>query len=374
MTYKEYSNFPLTQSEMAPCPLALYIYVATTAAGIFFTDDFVDETGQPTWVDITGVLSTAACKEFHIDPSDPYGRQYVLLWDNTLWRRVNQGAWEEILDLTDAAALCGCSATDSMFGGFCLNATIPGKIWVTFGSASVVEEPDGYYILYSNDYGDNWSESWRYHGIFTYGLGSPVAYDDYIFIPMSVGAGGSEMIYYSSNGGVGWDHVHLGPNYVAPISYNILIPNRVYAYAANPGATGLHQYDIVAGTAFLQALTHLRGDGMWFDPVDPDTQRLFDYFGNRLNYTTDNWTNYSATNTNLDPYAFNPIDINGEIICAIKLDHAAHQHHCIAVLTDVTDVNPVGIAGTNCDTAPFTDSIPDTCGEVCLHGIQAFWS
>ena len=370
MTYKEYSNFPLSSSGMV-CPASLYMYVATTAAGVFFTDSYVDEGTQPVWVDITGVLSSLACKEFHVDPFDPKGRQYVLLTDGTLWRRVNQGAWEEILDLADAATECGCSATNSMFGGFCLNATIPGKIWVTFGSNGVVKEPDGYWILYSDDYGDNWDVGYRLvSGIFTYGLGSPVAYDDYLFTPLSKGAGGAEVIFYSINGGVNWSSVTVGNNWVAKLSYNILTPDTVYYWSDGYGTPGLWWYVVGGANAFLQALTHLRGDGMWFDPVDPDTQRLLNVLS--IHYTTDNWTNDSSNGVTLGPYSFNPIEINGTMIVGLTLDHPNHEHHVIGVLTDVTDDDPVGIAGTNCDTAPFTDSIPDSCGEVCLNGIQAF--
>jgi hypothetical protein len=375
MTYKEYSNFPLSSSGMV-CPASLYMYVATTAAGVFFTDSYVDEGTQPVWVDVSAGLPALDCNEFHIDPFDPTNRQYVLLKNsnekNTLHRRVNGGAWEEILNCTDAATLCVCDDTDSFIAGFCLNPTIPGKIWATFGSNNVVEEPNGYWALYSDDYGDTWNISVKLvDGIFTYGLGTPVAYDDYIFVPLSNFAGGAELVYYSVNGGGAWASQNLGANFTAQFGYNILIPERVYAWASFGGGS-FWMYDAGGVPVDLFSEGHLRGDAQWFDPVLPNTQRYFGYVTYNLKYTTDNWTNELSTDVNFSPYAFNPIDINGEILCTISLDHAGHQHHCIAVLTDVTDVNPVGIAGTNCDTAPFTDSIPDTCGAVCLHGLQAF--
>ena len=58
------------------------IYVATTAGGVYYTGNYVDETVQPIWVDVSAGLGELTCKEFHIDPIDPKDRQYVLTTAN----------------------------------------------------------------------------------------------------------------------------------------------------------------------------------------------------------------------------------------------------------------------------------------------------
>jgi hypothetical protein len=59
------------------------------------------------------------------------------------------------------------------------------------------------------------------------------------------------------------------------------------------------------------------------------------------------------------------------MIVGLTLDHPNHKHHIIGVLYGEADTTAVGIAGTNCDTAPFADSIPDTCGGLAVGGIVA---
>jgi hypothetical protein len=371
-------------------PLTPYIYVATTAGGVYFTDDYVNETVQPIWVDVSAGLGELTCKEFHIDPIDPKDRQYVLTTANILYRRVGGGNWEVILTLAIASTAAGCSAVDSMISGFCLDPLIPGRMWATFGSNNVVEEPDGFWALYSDDYGDNWTAILLYHGINTYSISSPVVYDDVIHIPMGIFAGGAVYDYCSKAGGIDFgpaDTRLSAGSWLHQISWNPTDdPYKIYYFGNRGGAptTGIHSLEVGAWDVanshwddievFLDVdIYPLRLDSMWFDPTDALHQRAIHDTTDGLFTTTDGWTTHSAIlNTLPVIICLNPVDVNGEMIVGMVLNHGLHYHHCVGVMTNETDAAPVGIAGTNCDTAPFTDSIPDTIGAICQCGVQAF--
>jgi hypothetical protein len=59
------------------------------------------------------------------------------------------------------------------------------------------------------------------------------------------------------------------------------------------------------------------------------------------------------------------------MVVGLTLDLVApgEQYHAIGLLTGEDDVTATGVAGSMCDTSPYTDSIPATCGGVCLCGI-----
>jgi hypothetical protein len=354
-------------------PPTTYIYVATTALGVFFTDNYVNESVQPTWVDVSAGLATLDCKEFHVDPFDPRYKQYVLLatgW--TLYRRVNDATWDVILTPTDCATLIGCT-DNGQIGGFCLDPSIPGRMWATFGAAGLVWDPDGYWALYSDDYGDSWNVCPKLaSGIQTHGLGSVAAYGDIVHVFCSLHAGAYAHDFYSIDKGVNWLSETISNGAYLGFNWNKLTPERVYYWSTYDGG-GLHSFDYTRTPAIIahNSLITLTGGVMWFDPIDVLHQRAIH---NSVNfyYTSDEWLNNSTINPSPIAIMFSPLDIGSDIIVGTELNHSIHLHHIVSVMTNETDNAPVGIAGTNCDTAPFTDSIPDTCGGVCSYGVQAF--
>jgi hypothetical protein len=380
------------KTTIPPPPLEVYIYAATTAGGVYFTDNFVNETIQPTWVDVSAGLGALDCKEFHIDPFDPLGIQYVLLETSRILYRRNGGAWVEILSPADGDALSGANPGHSVIGGFCLDPTIPGRMWATYGAyeisgGSYVPEA-GYYVLRSDDYGNTWVlvNHFFHSDFFYYYVECILSYGDILHIsaePSSV----SDLLYHSEDAGVSIartaSQLTTGSGFTK-FNWDYLHNTQKIYYYGNRGGDGMHSvevgaWDVVNGhwddtNVFLdEAIVPKRLDSMWFDPGDALHQRAIDWTIQGLFATTDGWTTHAA---GVDPtphlISINPVDINGEIIVGLILDHGQNEHHCIGVMTDETDAVPVGIAGTNCDTAPFTDSIPDTIGEICQTGIQAF--
>jgi hypothetical protein len=176
---------------------------------------------------------------------------------------------------------------------------------------------------------------------------------------------------YSIDKGVNWLEQHLYGHTMEPFHHNILTPERIY-YWSNYDGGGLHSFDYtrVPTIVFHNTLDPTRGGQMWFDPVDPLHQRCIGGMGRTFSYTTDEWTN-KTTSGDISIACISPLDLNGELVVGTNL-HNAWAHHVVAIMVDEDDWTPTGIAGSNCNVAPYTDSIPDTCGGVCQHGIQAF--
>lgn len=348
--------------------LAGKIYVATLARGVFFTDNYVDESVQPIWTAVNTGLATLDCKEFHLDPFTPAGRQYVLVkTNNILYRRVNGGAWEEILSALTCTNLVGLPVDTVIIGGFCLDPLTPGRIWATWGSSTVVCRPQGYWAFWSDDYGDNWS--WiliASPGYYTYKLGSPVAYGDIIHVAVDTSPWGPSDIY-SVDGGVWWTaYGTFGLGVYLPFfAQNPLTPSKVFFWSNIPSFS-LTSYTI-GGVQVGEWADGDGGDNMWFDPITVGHQRTLN--SGIFVATADEWsTAYQSFGTLAR--SFSPIDLNGEIIVGLRVYIPSNMHHTIGVMTNEADNAPVGIAGTNCDTAPYTDSIPDVGGGFCYYGIQ----
>ena len=349
----------------SPLPPAPYIYVATRSAGVFFTDSYVDAGTQPIWVDVSTGLPSLACKEFHVDPTNPKGIQYVLTTSNILYKRLNGAAWTEILNAT----FCGYS-NDVEIGGFCCDPTIPGKMWASLGGDGWGGAGSGYWVAYSDDYGDNWTLGTKFvNNWYLAFLGPPVAYGDTIHVSQCNRPFGAEDSY-SQDGGATFSVSPLLTNGVSYLyfGYNYLTPSEIYHFT---NGDGLNKYTIGGTTVTLQNIAdHTQvGDHMWFDPINVGHQRFISAIG--FHTTTDDWTNIVSINP-LYLTCINPVDINGDIIVGLKLDHPNGAVHVIGVMTDEADATPSGVAGTNCHTTPFVDSIPDTCGGTCYFGIQAF--
>jgi hypothetical protein len=311
-----------------------------------------------------------------------------------LYRRVNGGNWEVILTLTIACAAAGVPGNEAttIIGGFCLNPLIPGRINATFGSDGVNQEPHGYYLLSSDDYGDTWTcptgGQFHSHPSYTYYLASVIAYDDILHISCVPTFSGN-YDFFSENQGV---DIHRITNRLSTGSWGTIYhwspvhdPRKIWYYGnitiPNTGifSTDVGVFDVPNNhwddtqTFLDDEINPIEAASIWFDPNDVLHQRAINHTDGHIFVTTDGWTTHSVS-LHTDPklLSFNPIDINGEIIVGLVLDHASHEHHCIGVMTDETDAVPVGIAGSNCNVAPYTDSIPDTCGGVCQFGVQAF--
>jgi hypothetical protein len=343
------------------------IYFASTAAGVYYTDNFVNPSIQPTWTQINTGLGALNCEEFHLDPFNQEDRQYVLIGNRdastgTLYRRYLGGAWEEILTPTDLNTLF--SATGSFVECFCTDFTLDGRLFVA------AKTDGGSRACYSDDYGDTWNiagASWVAGGL-DHVIRS---YGDNVYVHYH---GTNLWFAYTTDKGANWtnsDHVDT-VYWECCGDINPLEPGIFY-FSTRGSGDEISTFTIggVAGTAYNGVNLSSRDDTLWFDPSDVDHQRVL--YGSRIYVTTDHWGSVTGQHN------FTPEDL--ELICFAPWAGADTDQIIvggadylssppIAVLYGEGDATLDYIAGTNWNTPPYTDAIPiHTVAAQC--GIQA---
>lgn len=360
MTYREYSNTQINASGIS-CPLPpRRIYVATTTMGVYYTSNFVSSSTQPTWATINTGLGSLNCIEFHLDPFHGDIRQYVLTDEACLYRREYHGSWSAILTQAQRNAMTGRSDSTSNMICFNIDPSIDGRIWLVASSSYGGEDE-----FYSSDYGNTWNIVSRIYGGKMWGIGGICAYGDNIYVGDSVGTGNYGYIEWSTNRGSSWNYVTVSLTGTPPICLNELITNGVY-YNVPWGGIELHFFRN-DGTLFLKYSGIGNGgrrDTMWFNPTDMNHQRLV--YDNKVYSTYNDWsTATNGGNISQLPYMISPYCREIDEI----LVGTSFGNHCIGILHSESDTSSTGIAGTNCATPPYTDSIPNYT-LICFSGIQ----
>lgn len=346
------------------------LYVATRTLGVYYTDNFSGPGTQPTWTAVNGGLPATDVRQFALDPFAPAVKQYVLLETaRTLYRRDNGGSWAAILTSAQADTLC--SGSNGYISHFWVDQTVDGRIWALYGGNG----GDGVVIfaLYSSDYGATWAAATR---ITTSGASERIpqgitAAGDIVFVQFLRGDG--NRYARSVNKGATWYEAGLGYSSTT-ITANPLQTDR--AYSSNSG--GLILYTTGADPTNINASVGLtRADSMWFSAISAAHHRCI--YNGKLYATTDSWSsNNSPSSISPAPLSIAPragADEN-QILVELTLDtnpDGGLQGHVIGCLYGEDDTTAVGIAGTNCETAPYTDAIPMTCGGAAVGGIAAVY-
>ena len=344
------------------------IYVATQSLGVFYTNNFTDPAVQPTWTTVNTGLGALDCREFALDPHDNAGRQYVLLEASRELYMREGGAWATILTAADADTLT--SRTGQLIG-FCADHSVAGRLWVTYGVPGGIAYTY-LYAFFTDNYGTDWTAQQLYYSMFGYGYqyGHPRSNGDNVWIPSATGAGGALAgMRYTSNKGAAWAVVDLGANNtIYDVCLNPLLPDLAYV-SANAIDYNLLSLTNLGGQTGLQDDIGPRDyDVMWFDEDDVDHQRILRV---KLHSTDDAWATESVggdideSPNQIAPYAGTDPD---NIFVDLDINHGA-QEHALGTLYGEADTTPTGIAGSNPDSAPYTDSIPYGCGGVAVNGI-----
>jgi len=340
------------------------IYVATTALGVYVTEDFSDPSVQPTWSAINTGLAANDCEEFWLDPFHPRDRQYVLLdASRDLYRRENGGNWTTILTAAQCAAATGQATT---IRSFSVDAAVEGRIYVLL-KATAFWQPIWSYR--SDDYGATWGNLVVVRaGNFTYGCRYIRGHNGIVYASLAVGAGASFAIAYSSDNAESWVRYGFGLDNFPPICLNPLLTGWIYTLPQDGDRDHLVKITSTGGQTTLQLnIGPMRLDSMWFHPTDADHQRVLR--SSTMFATDDQWvTESDAGAIAPGPYSFSPysgLDPDASIV-GLSLGT-----HVIGTLDNEADTTATGIAGANAGSAPYTDSIPKTCGGAAQMGIQA---
>ncbi len=344
------------------------IYVATTALGVYYTENFQSPDIQPTWSAINAGLPSLDVREFWTDPFYPNTYQYLILESSReIYRRANHMPWS--LVLSPAMLPEGGS-----IGGFCCDPSNKGMLLAMCGAPNVVYDPDYYYIMVSGDYGATWQRDGDAGGgtIWTYGLGSIRSNNGAVYWFTSQDLGAHASINNS----------HLDWNYVP---WAVIDPddlNHPYTTYDITGDVGLGKVISVAGEAVTLVELQdglgpgFRCDTMWFNNSDSSHSRIVK--NGHLYSTRDSWETIETTTGQLqDIYSICPINTHEDInqMFVGQAGQAMYERrHVIGALYGEDETEFVGIAGSQALVEPYTSSIPWNAGGIAQNGIQAIVS
>ncbi len=357
------------------------IYVATTALGVYYTENFVGPDTQPVWTAVNTGLAATDCREFHLDPFDPAGRQYVLLEaSRTLYRREAGGSWAEILNPTIAGTAFGRLPTDGFSGhdlySFYADHNVPGRLWALYRNCDESGWDNAVIAMRSDDYGASWSAHRCGGAIAVYGCYQIRSHGDNVYVTGSWAAGAMFKVAYSTNCGATFSEYTGWLSNYNPCILNPLLPDRIYSTSDPQGNTDLFRLTNagVATDPLQDGLGPGRADTMWFSPTNANHQRVIR--NNAIYVTTDEWANVNSPSAiSPAPYSFAAwagADTD-QILVGVTIAGGTppSQPHVIAALYGESDTTAVGIAGANAGVSPYTDSIPYTCGGLAVNGIAA---
>ncbi len=353
------------------------LYVATSAGGVFVTDNFTaaDDPDQPVWTAINDGLGVLTIRNLDLDPFDQLGRQVCLTkTEQTCYIRYGAGNWQPLITQTQFRALTNAAA---VVRWVTFDRTVPGRVWV-YG-AWLNNLSGSTYMLYSDDDGASWSVLTSSTGLYRRAVQLYVS-GDTLWRSYSTSSGGISRVAYSSDFGVTWiASGSLG----ASVWDNYLWLNGLNSlcYTAGNGIGGpdLVSVDTLGNISVLQDALDLGGSlatndsqTMWHSVSDAGYQRILR--GNRLYTTLDAWT------TVVDPapaelvagWAFDslvaPFATDEDWMILGPRALAGGQEHIIYAMDGDTGI-PVGKAGS--DPVGGVDSIPVTAGGLALNGIGA---
>lgn len=339
------------------------IFVATQAGGVYYTNNFVDPSIQPTWSAINTGLPTLDCLEFHVDPHNPNGRQYVLLDTNkTLYVR-NGGDWSELVTVADLNAVLEPGFTNYIVS-FIPDTVVENRIFLvvksTLGSDARI-----YYCEVNSGEITVTVQIYRSTFGFVYGIGKIRGFGEGLFLNTSTGAGGMDAgTIFSQDRGRTWTLLpHNSMNYLGVIAH---YPFQQFSCVANQYHSGGLVKVTTSTSELIADMSISRSDGMWFG--SSVFHRVID--DKRIYRTTDEWLSVSASDViTPEPVCFSSYPFTDDITF-LGLNVISSQPYVIGVL-EYGDSVVSQISGANCTTAPFIDSIPYTCGTAAIGGIRA---
>lgn len=342
-----------------------------TYGGVYYSNniDFTSLTTQPTWTKMaTTGLANTLIKVMKNDPVTPYDDIYIQL-DNDNVYRWNGVSWTLIMDLAAARVFLGSGEV----GYIATNQTDAGKVYWTIQTSAQLK------LLYSTDYGATWAAE-----IVDTDIMTGAAYAAACGSNVVVCTGEIYRMAYTGSIGGAWTPIYLWNNSGGGAPVRIDPADARYFYYRKDSADA----DLVR--AGMGAITEIQNGynlandanavehDMWIDPVTPAHQKILRSLSNNVAIfaTTDSWTNFVDST---------PTDLKTGYIKSVGALHCARENVTFSMFGHTGALGAEGlveafvgdnptqsyiIAGTNWNTAPYTNAIPYTADAyVAFQGI-----
>lgn len=327
-------------------------YVGTDI-GVFYTPNF-GVGGQPTWSALNTGLADTNIRTLDADPFAPAARQYVCA-DGVIYRReaAGTGEWEVILSVADARTLSGDAGITPSWVS--CDTLIPGVVW------ALAYNP--YYYFRSTDYGDTWASVGLIPDTGAHGWtpGCIAGHGNFV-VAFCNGSILSTRVCVSATAGATWTTYDSGS--VQTVDEKWAIGPLVGTKAYGQGLGG--SWSIVTAEAGGVTPTGQVVDvtwtgpygSFWFSPTDPLHIRWVG--GDSMVYTHDDWDTSDTSsyggggNTTCIAPVVDPSDDTKIIVGRV----AGRPAICAVEGEDSTTLIP--LAGTNWNSSPYTDAIPET--------------
>ena len=365
----------------------------TRLGGVWYTITFTgtDSVVDPTWIALatSGVWpGDDLLNDFACDTDDPFSNMYAITTTAKDVIKFNGTTWVDILP-----ASVYQNPGDPLYAGHvnCVAYSMwvdqaNDTLWVNVGGGVTFDQ---YLTVYKSvNGGSGWTKYIVYNsGVYYYGHGNIMAYNDRVAVGLCSGAGGGSWAgWFSLNAGGAW--TQLGDIGGSAYTQRLFIPMQTTHYVRRGFFVGFNIWrdDWDATPVLVDANPSPWGatdldspHKMWGDLTDTGHFRLVN--ANNLYTTADTWsTNINRGQLQIPGYnhGSTPVDVAGmayrvieeydtDLIVYFSNDPNTNFPHCIFVADGETDVTPEVKSGTDPET-PDGSSIPRTAGGCCHLG------
>jgi hypothetical protein len=345
-------------------------YVPTNLLGVYKTTNFVDPTSlsQPTWTAINDGLLSTKIRQLDYDPTRNY--LYCITEDErTVYvRSTISGSWSPALTQAQARTAIGAGA-GTLYWVTVDQST--GSVYAYF-SGGIYDV--GQYLFKSVDYGANWTVKKILDYGALYGAGALFVYGSTMWRTWNQGGG---LIAYSSDGGDNWSvSSSLGFSAWTPwMSVSALSLSQALVAGNGYGGPDLVRISAPGMTAtILQDSKNLgiqHPDALAISSSSWSAQRIMS--SSKIFRTIDGWSSLvSASPATLSPamtHLLTPVSGYPDWMITGRDSGLTSGSPHIIFTVNGDGGTPVGRAGNSPGSAPYTGSIPYTCGGAA-YGIK----
>jgi len=362
--------------------------------GVWEATDFLVTGAQPTWAKKVSGLPNTDILCFQKDPFHPTVKQYLALNNagvTEIYRRDTSVAdgWVKILDAGEAYTLVGqgASSFDGMPQWVWADTQVEGRLHCLWSDYSFFSHYC--FLLRSDDWGATWTAIRA--GKWARGCGSVVSHGAHVWIGINRALFGGMAVAYSNTAGSafgmttvinsssGYLQVMTSParaDYAYVLRFSTSAGGRdLIEINGNGGSPvwSVLQDSLNLGSSWgLHGAGTLNSDNLWIDPDDGLHQHI--QAGGAIYVTHDGW----GTVDDATPDALTGVSAGSHAIPLVSPSYDPtpvlflvddDTNGVIFSLSGETDASAENRSGTNWDTAPYTDSIPQWNGYTAFFGL-----